>query len=226
MPKILLADDDVTLATNIADFLKMSDYQVDTTFSVDETVSMMNAFEYDLIMLDWEFPDGAGINIISSFRNKGGMTPILLLTGKTSIEDKERGLDVGADDYMTKPFHMKELIARVRALLRRPAMMKGDELHVGKLTLKVDTRLAYLEKAEIKLQPMEFSVLEFFMRNPGKPFSPEKIIERVWESSTDVTLHAVYSCMKRLRKKLDKPGVESMFRTVPGVGYELIQPRD
>ncbi len=224
MPKLLLADDDETLVSNIADWLKLSDYQVDVTYSVDETVSMMNAFEYDLIMLDWEFPDGAGINIVSNFRGKGGLTPILMLTGKSSIDDKERGLDVGADDYMTKPFHMKELGARIRALLRRPPVVKGDELRVGKLSLKVETRTAYLGQEEIKLQPMEFSVLEFFMRNPGKPFSPEKIIERVWDSSTDVSLHAVYSCMKRLRKKLDKPGFDSMFRTVPGVGYELVQP--
>jgi DNA-binding response OmpR family regulator len=221
LAKLLLADDDESLVANIADCLKSSDYHVDLTYSADETTSMIGAYEYDLIILDWEFPDGAGIDIVSSFRGKGGLTPILLLTGKSSIKDKEKGLDAGADDYLTKPFHMAELQARVRALLRRPRFLAGEELKVGDIKLNTASRRVYLGAEEIKLQPMEVSVLEFFMRNPGKPYSPEKIIERVWETTTDVSLQAVYSCIKRLRRKLDRPGSASVFRTVPGAGYEL-----
>lgn len=222
MAKLLLADDDASLATNIAEWLKSADHHVDVTYTVEETSSMIDAFEYDLIVLDWEFPDGAGINILASFRKKGGLTPILILTGKSSVQDKEKGLDAGADDYLTKPFHMQELGARVRALLRRPRVIVGDELKIGELSLNTASRRVYLAAQEIKLQPMEVSVLEFFMRNPGKPYSPEKIIERVWETTTEVSLQAVYSCIKRLRRKLDRPGSESIFRTVPGTGYELV----
>lgn len=222
MAKLLLADDDALLAKSIADWLKSSDYHVDVTYTLEETSSMVDSYEYDLIVLDWQFPDGAGIDIVSSFRKKGGLAPILLLTGKTSVQDKEKALDAGADDYLTKPFHMQELGARIRALLRRPRIIVGDELKIGELSLNTASRKVLLGAQEIKLQPMEVSVLEFFMRNPGKPYSPEKIIERVWETTTDVSLQAVYSCIKRLRRKLDRPGRESIFHTVPGAGYELL----
>lgn len=222
MAKVLLADDDQTLVTNIANWLKMANYHVDLAYTVDETNSMVDAYEYDLMVLDLEFPDGTGIDIVSAFRRKGGLTPILILTGKSSVQDKEKGLDVGADDYLTKPFHMQELGARVRALLRRPQSIVVEELKIGHLSLKTASRRVFLEGQEVKLQPMEVSVLEFFMRNPGRLYSPEKIIERVWETTTEVSLQAVYSCIKRLRRKLDRPGSESILRTVPGAGYELL----
>lgn len=222
MAKILLADDDNAFGLNVAEWLKASDYKCDLSLSAEDTSALLKKFDYDLILLDWEFPDGGGIEIISSFRKGGGLTPILMLTGKTAVEDKERGLDAGADDYLTKPFHMKELGARMRALLRRPPIIASEKLKYGTLMLDTEKRCAYFNEEEVKLQPMEFLVLEFFLRNPGRPYSPEKIIERVWDTSTDVSLHAVYSCIKRLRKKLDRPGIDSAFQTVPGLGYELV----
>lgn len=222
MAKILVADDHVSLSISVSDWLKSSEHQVDMAHSADEARSMIESFQYDLILLDWEFPDGAGLDIITSFRQNGGLTPILMLTGKTAIEDKERGLDAGADDYVTKPFHLKELGARIRALLRRPPVLSAEELKVGDLVLNTSTRKVFLAGQEVKLQPMETTVLEFFMRNPGQPFGPESIIQRVWESSTEVSLHAVYSCVKRLRQKLAQPGKESMMRTLRGAGYELV----
>ena len=218
----MLADDDTVLAENVADWLKSADHHVDVTYSVAETAAMLDTYEYDLLILDWEFPDGSGIDIVGNFRRKGGLTPVLLLTGKSTVQDKEKGLDAGADDYLTKPFHMGELGARIRALLRRPRILVPDELKIGELRLHTGTRQVFLSGEEIRLQPMEVSVLEFFMRNPGKAFAPEKVIERVWETTTDVSLQAVYSCIKRLRRKLDKPGCRSIFRTHPGSGYELV----
>lgn len=198
-------------------------YLVDLAGTAEDASSFIYTYEYDLIMIDWEFPDGAGINVIESYRRKGGLVPILMLTGRTSLDDKERGLDAGADDYLTKPFHMQEVCARVRALLRRPPQLVSGDLQVGDLKLDPQARRVTLGGNEVKLQPMEFSVLELFMRNPGKVYSPEKIIEKVWDTSTDVSLHAVYTCMKRLRKKLDRTDHESIFRTVPGSGYELMK---
>ncbi len=222
MAKILVADDHVSLSISVSDWLKGSEHQVDMAHSADEARSMIESFQYDLILLDWEFPDGAGLDIITAFRRSGGLTPILMLTGKTAIDDKEKGLDAGADDYVTKPFHLKELGARIRALLRRPPVLSAEELKVGELVLNTSTRKVFLAGQEVKLQPMETTVLEFFMRNPGQPFGPEAIIQRVWESSTEVSLHAVYSCVKRLRQKLAQPGKESMMRTLRGAGYELV----
>lgn len=223
MPKLLVADDDLALTANMQQWLVDDGYLVDLAGTASEAVSFMDAYEYDLIMIDWEFPDGAGINVIENYRKKGGLVPILMLTGRTSLDDKERGLDAGADDYLTKPFHMKEVCARVRALLRRPPQIVSGDIQIGDLKLDPQARRVTLAGEEVKLQPMEFSVLELFMRNPGKVFSPEKIIEKVWDTTTDVSLHAVYTCMKRLRKKLDRPDHDPIFRTVPGSGYELVK---
>ncbi len=223
MPKLLVADDDMTLTANMEQWLIDAGYLVDLAGTAEDASSFIDTYEYDLIMIDWEFPDGAGINVIESYRRKGGLVPILMLTGRTSLDDKERGLDAGADDYLTKPFHMQEVCARVRALLRRPPQIVSGDLQVGDLKLDPQARRVALAGMEVKLQPMEFAVLELFMRNPGKVYSPEKIIEKVWDTSTDVSLHAVYTCMKRLRKKLDRADHEPIFRTVPGSGYELVK---
>lgn len=223
MPKLLVADDDLALTANMQQWLVDDGYLVDLAGTASEAVSFMDAYEYDLIMIDWEFPDGAGINVIENYRRKGGLVPILMLTGRTSLDDKERGLDAGADDYLKKPFHMKEVCARVRALLRRPPQIVSGDIQIGDLKLDPQARRVTLAGEEVKLQPMEFSVLELFMRNPGKVFSPEKIIEKVWDTTTDVSLHAVYTCMKRLRKKLDRPDHDPIFRTVPSSGYELVK---
>lgn len=223
MAKILVVDDDAVLCLNVAEFFKGSGHKCDLTHDAEEASQMIERFQYDIVLMDWELPDGSGVQTIKKFRANNGITPILMLTGRSAIEDKEQGLDAGADDYLTKPFHMKELAARVRALLRRPPMTPGDELQVGDLLMKPEQRQVFLQGEEVKLRNIEFSVLEFFMRNPGKVFKPERIIERVWESTTDVSVHAVYSCIKRLKQALDKEGKESIFRNIPGQGYELVE---
>ena len=143
MAKILIADDDETLAHTIGEYLRGADHAVDITYTADETNSMMKAYEYDLLLIDWSFPDGDGLSLIKAHRDAGGLTPILMLTGKSSVEDKERGLDAGADDYLTKPFHMKELAARLRALTRRASMLAGDEIKVGALVMNPNSRKLY-----------------------------------------------------------------------------------
>lgn len=222
MAKILIVDDDAVLGLNISDFLQSSGHKCDISCDADEADGMLEKFQYDLVILDWELPDGTGINILKKFRQRGGITPILMLTGRASIEDKEAGLEAGADDYLTKPFHMKELAARARALMRRPAVLPNDELKIANLVMKPGERLVLLNNEEIKLRPIEFAVLEFLMRNPGKLFKPEKIIDRVWESTTEVSVHAVYSCIKRLKQSLDRGNEESILKNVPGQGYGII----
>lgn len=223
MAKILLADDDRTLAGNLKEWLTESGYIVDVVFSVADAGSAIRTIEYDLVVLDWEFPDGAGVLMVKEYRAAGGDVPILMLTGRSDPKDLEHGLDSGADDYLVKPFNVTELGARMRALLRRPRAVTGDQIKVGRLILYPQTQRLVNGTKEVDLRHMEFLVIELFMRHPGKIFSPEKIIERIWNSETDVSLHAVYSCIKRLRQKIDMPEQrESILRTIPGSGYQLV----
>ena len=222
MPKILVLDDDLTLNMTMAELLRAEGHVVDQAYLTAEASEFLKQFQYDLLVLDWEVPDGTGLHVIAQFRSNGGLTPILMLTGRSAIEDREKGLDAGADDYLTKPFHERELLARLRALLRRPAMIVNEQLRAGKLVLDTQTRRFSIEGEELKLQPMEYSVLEFFLRNQGPVFSPENIIQRVWGSDTDVSTDAIYSCIKRLRKKLSQQGKDAYIKNVHGVGYQFI----
>ncbi len=222
MAKILLVDDDISLCLTMSTLFSEEGHLVDEAHTVASAWDFLSTYSYDLIVLDWELPDGSGVELIVKIRQSGGLTPLLMLTGRTALDDKERGLDAGADDYLTKPFQERELLARMRALMRRPATLMNEELKVKNISLNTLTRKLLLEGKELKLQPMEFSVLEFFMRNQAAVFSPEEIIQRIWGSDSDVSLDAVYSCIKRLRKKLGGDGKGSIIRNVHGVGYQLI----
>lgn len=223
MAKILLADDDRTLAANLKEWLVEAGYVVDLAYSVNDAASAIKTIEYDLVILDWEFPDGAGVTMVREYRDAGGVIPILMLTGRSDPKDLEQGLDSGADDYLIKPFNVTELGARMRALLRRPRAVTSDQIKVGRLVLFPQTQSLVNAGQTVELRHMEYLVFELFMRHPGKIFSPEKIIERIWNSDTDVSMHAVYSCIKRLRKKIDLPDQrESVLRTIPGSGYQLV----
>ncbi|HEY9788243.1 MAG TPA: response regulator transcription factor, partial [Candidatus Obscuribacterales bacterium] len=145
----------------------------------------------------------------------------IMLTGRAKIDEKEEGLDSGADDYLTKPFSMRELNARVRALLRRPAAYSGNELKARDIVLEPESHRVTKQGREIKLLPKEFALLEFLLRNPGRVFSPEALLERVWESTSDASPDTVRIHVNRLRSKLDTKGEDSIIGTVHGVGYRL-----
>jgi two-component system, OmpR family, response regulator len=177
--------------------------------------------QYDVIVLDWDLPGATGVEICTSFRAKGGNTPIIMLTGKSTLRDKEEGLDSGADDYLTKPFHIKELSARIRALLRRPLSVTGNTLKVGDITLCPISYKVTKAEQEVQLLPREFALLEFLMRHPGQVFGAEALLDRVWNSDSEASPDALRTCMKRLRKKIESPEGDSIIKTVHGVGYKL-----
>jgi DNA-binding response OmpR family regulator len=166
-------------------------------------------------------PELSGIELCRQYRSRGGTAPVLMLTGKGTISDKESGFDAGADDYLTKPFHMKELSMRLRALLRRATAFTGDVLRVKDIELEPSNHRATRNGADLNLLPKEFALLEFLMRHPNQVFSAEALLSRVWASETDTTVDAVSTCIKRLRKKIDSEDQPSLIRTVHGVGYKL-----
>jgi DNA-binding response OmpR family regulator len=219
MARILLVEDDKTVCENIETWLRFERYTVDIVNDGAEALQALKNVEYELIILDWEIPQVSGIEVLRSFRSSGGMTPVLMLTGKSTILDKELGFDVGTDDYLTKPFHPKELTARLRALLRRPTVIAPKLIKAHDLELNIQEHSLTKSGERIDLQPMEYALLEFLMSHPEQVFSPEVLINRVWPGANDVGIDAVYVCIRRLRKKLNDEG--DLIRTIRGVGYSF-----
>ncbi|MBA3993037.1 MAG: DNA-binding response regulator [Cyanobacteria bacterium DS2.3.42] len=222
MPTILLVEDDQDLATTVTDHLVSERYTVEHAADGLIAQEMLTITSFDLIILDWSLPGKTGIEICSEFRARGGMTPIIMLTGKRQIEEKEEGLDTGADDYLTKPFSLRELSARVRALMRRPEQVASTVIAVGDLTLDVTEHSLCRKGERIHLQKQDFALLEFLMRHPNQVFTSEALINRVWGVESEATAESVRSAIKRLRQKLDTPNDEiSVIENISRVGYRL-----
>jgi len=219
--KILIVEDDVQLSKLVRDWLKMERHEPEVVNDGQEGLNRLKVYDYDLVVLDLELPLIGGMEILREFRATGKKTPVLILTGRTNIDDKELGLDSGADDYLTKPFHAKELTARIRALMRRVGGQLGNVLKSGDIELDKSSFTVKRCGVEIRLVPKEFALLEFLMRNPGTVFAPEALLNRVWSNESEATIDALTTCIKRLRKKLDTEDKESIIRNVHGVGYGL-----
>ena len=219
MAKILVIDDNEDLADNIRQWLLMEQHSVDCCNDGLAGLEYLRAYEYDVIIIDWTMPKMTGIEVIKQFRSLKGTTPILMLTGRRSIDDKEAGLDSGADDYLTKPFEMRELSARVRALLRRPQATPSNKLCIGKIAVDRDLKVASKDGKELKLMPKDFAILELLMSYPNKVFSAETLIERIWQSDTDASPEVVRKHINKIRSQIDSQGKASAIRTVHGMGY-------
>ena len=221
MSKVLVVDDDQALAKLIADWLKSESFTVEVAHNGNDARALMNGYHYDVIVLDWTLPDVTGLSILEEYRKKGGTALVLILTGKDQIGDKVLGFNTGADDYLTKPFDIKELIVRIRALMRRPHSVYQEELEFEKLRLNPHARRVYFDDKEVHLLPKEFSLLEHFMRHPGQVFDAETLLNRVWDSEAAVSTETVRTCIKRLRQRLDKVSDKSYIETLYGAGYRL-----
>ncbi len=224
MAKILVVEDETDLAIPVRDWLTREQHLVELIDNGPDALDQLRIYKFDLIILDLMIPGINGMEVCKQFRQDGGSTPILMLTAKSGVEDKEAGLDAGADDYLTKPFHLKELSARVRALLRRHSQANSRELKVGDLVLDTVARTVTQNGKEIHFVPKEFSLLEFLMRHPNQVFSAEALLARVWASDTMASPDTIRTYIKLLRKGLGGDGKESYIRTVHGVGYKLESP--
>lgn len=221
MAKILIADDDPDLVGMVEDCLTAELHTLDTVLSGKEAQDYLKIYKYDLVILDWQFPDANGPDILQAFRNQGGATPILMLTGRSSSVDKEYGLDSGADDYLTKPFDSRELKARVRALLRRSVGAASNLIKIKNLVLDPASHSVTKDGKPVDLLPREYALLEFLMRHPNQAFSNDALLDRVWATESDSSHDAVRTCVQRLRKKIDVEGERSIISTKHRVGYIL-----
>lgn len=222
MSKLLLVEDDVALRDMTARYLKSLKFLVDTVGDGAEAYELLRFSKFDLVVLDWELPGLSGPELLKKYRAKGGKTPILMLTGKNTLSDKSEGFTSGADDYLTKPFELEELVLRVQAILRRAnPIAPSSVLAAGDVELNVETLVVTKSGVAIKLLPKEIALLEFFLRHPGQVFSAEQLLDSVWSSSSDATTEAVTACVGRLRKKIDGDTKQPLIKTVYGLGYKL-----
>lgn len=219
MARILIVEDDESLAESVRRFLLFEQHSIEICHNGMQAYDKLRDTIYDVILLDWDLPGMAGIDILSKFRQNGGNTPVIMLTGHTTLKDKESGLDTGADDYLAKPFDMKELGARVRALLRRPAQMATKVVSCGSLELDTARHGVIRDGESISLVPKEYQMLEFFMRHPNQVFNADVLLNQIWSGDLDTTTDAVRTVLKRLRKKIDPD--QKLIKTVHGVGYIL-----
>jgi len=222
--RILVVDDDRRLCAVVKRGLLEEAYAVDVAYDGEEGEYLAEVNPYDLIILDIMLPKKDGLEVCRELRAKGINTPILMLTAKDAVEDRVRGLDTGADDYLIKPFAFSELLARVRALLRREALSKSPELKVGDLTLNTLTRQAWRGNRSIELTTKEYTILEYLMRHPNAVITRTMIEEHAWDYDFDSLSNLVDVYIRRLRRKIDNEGEESLIQTVRGAGYRLRAP--
>ena len=223
--RILLVEDEKRIADFIARGLEGSGYSVDVAENGEQALARVSDAAYELIILDLMLPDVDGLVVLEKIRNRKVSQPVLILSARGSLDDRVKGLDVGADDYLVKPFAFVELLARVRALLRRGQALP-ERLQVGELVLDCIRRKVSREGVNIELAPKEFSILEYLMRNKGRALSRTMIVEHVWEMDYTGMTNIVDVYIRHLRGKIDDAWSEKLIRTVRGIGYMIGSPQD
>jgi heavy metal response regulator len=219
--RILAIDDDRRLCNVVKRGLVEEGYAVDLAYDGEEGEYLAEVNPYDLIILDIMLPNKDGIRVCHELRAKKVNTPILMLTAKDNVEDRVKGLDTGADDYLVKPFAFSELLARVRALLRREGMLKSPELRVGDLILNTLTRQVWRGQRPIELTTKEYVILEYLMRHPNAVVTRTMIEEHAWDYDFDSLSNLVDVYIRRLRRKIDDEKDDGLIQTVRGAGYRL-----
>jgi DNA-binding response OmpR family regulator len=219
--RILLAEDERKVAEHVRAGLVAEGYAVDVAHDGDEALWLAESSEYDAMLLDINMPHKDGITVVRLLRRKGVTTPVMFLTARDDVEDKVRGLDAGGDDYLTKPFSIVELLARLRALLRRQRPQANNLVRVADLELDLVSHDARRAGEKIELTRREFALLEFLISASPKPVSKTAIVEHVWDQHFDSETNVVNVYVKMLRRKIDKPGLPPLIHTVRGVGFML-----
>jgi len=218
--RILVVEDEKRIADFLSRGLESGGYAVDVAGDGVTALEMVHATEYDLIILDLGLPDMDGMAVLKKIRTRKTSPPVLILSARDAVDDRVKGLETGADDYLVKPFAYVELLARVRVLLRR-GQPTPERLQVGELSLDCIRRKVTRGGENIELAPKEFSILEYLMRNRGRPLSRTMIVEHVWDMDYDGLTNIVDVYIRHLRSKIDEKWPDKMIQTVRGIGYML-----
>lgn len=219
--RLLVIEDERKIARVITEYLKREKYAVDAAYDGEEGFNLADSQPYDLLIVDRMLPGLEGTEIVKKLRENGKNMPILFLTALSTTEDKTLGLDVGADDYLTKPFAIDELLARVRALLRRPPIQQPDILKIDDLRIDKQQQTVTRAGKNIDLTNKEYALLEYLMQHPNQILSKETLIDHVWDFDADILPNNVEAYIKNLRQKIDKPFKKQLIKTVHGFGYRI-----
>ncbi|WP_369000635.1 two-component system response regulator RppA [Candidatus Nanosynbacter sp. TM7-074] len=219
--RLLVIEDERKITRAIAKALKRETYAVDAVHDGEEGFNLADSQPYDLLIVDRMLPGMEGAEIVKNLRKNGKNMPILFLTALGTTEDKTFGLDTGADDYLVKPFAIDELLARVRALLRRPPIQQPDVLKIADLTIDKQQQTVMRAGKTIDLTSKEYALLEYLMQHPNQILSKETLIDHVWDFDADILPNNVEAYIKNLRQKIDKPFKKQLIKTVRGFGYRI-----
>jgi two-component system, OmpR family, copper resistance phosphate regulon response regulator CusR len=219
--RVLVVEDEPELAAFLGRTLREAAWAPDSVTTGEGALEALAVNDYDLVILDLGLPDLEGFEVCRRWRAQGGRTPILMLTARNVLADRVRGLDAGADDYLPKPFAVEELLARLRALARRPAETLPATLSFEDLELDTAARIAHRQGREIRLTAREYALLEYLMRNPNRVLDRGRILEHVWDDNFDPVANAVDVLVGRVRRKVDPDGERPLIFTLRGMGYML-----
>lgn len=219
--RLLFAEDDRDIAKAVQTLLQRSGYSVDTVFNGQDAVEYIEAGEYDGVILDWMMPKLSGIEVLAHMRSRGYSTPVLMLTARDAVDDRVEGLDTGADDYLSKPFATSELLARIRAMLRRKEDYKHDVIRFSDIELDKSAMSIKCGGQSVRLNNKAFQLMEMLVEHPGAVLSINQIMERIWGWDSDSEINVVWVNISFLRKKLSKLGAHAKIKAVRGVGYSL-----
>lgn len=219
--RLLLAEDERALSKALATILERSNYSVDTVYDGEAALEYLAADNYDGVILDIMMPKKDGITVLKELRSRGSKIPVLILTAKSEVDDKVLGLDSGANDYLTKPFHSRELLARIRAMTRTQSSQTSSALQMGNITLDQRTYELSSPTGSFRLANREFQILELLMQNPGNLISAERLMEKIWGYDSETEISVVWVYISYLRKKLSALGANIQIRATRNVGYCL-----
>lgn len=222
--RILLVDDEVELTHPLSRVLKREGYEVDVAYEGQSGHQLAMQSDYDLLILDWMLPHQSGLELCQQLRSQGKTTPVLFLTAKDTLDDRVMGLDAGADDYLVKPFELRELLARVRALLRRSMATETNapiRLPVASLELDAENQLAYRNGRLIELSEKETQLLDYFMRHSGQLLTHGEIYQQLWQDEEQPSSNVLAALVRLLRRKIEAPGEAPLIHTVYGKGYRF-----
>ena len=224
--RVLIVEDDSRIASFLEKGLTAEGYSVSTAATAHEADEALTLYggQLDLVLLDLGLPAGDGEDILRRARRRGSTVPVIVLTARAEVADRVRGLDAGANDYVTKPFAFEELLARMRAVRRAVESPASTELIVGDLRLDTMSKVAWRAGRRIDLSPREWALLELFMRNPTRVFTRTHILSKVWQYDLDPGTNVVDVYVGYLRRKLNRDGLEPFICTVRGAGYRLVDP--